>query len=149
MIIRPKIAGDGRGLTTGGGGDFTSSAPGSSPSPRIGTPGTPATSLEGPRPRGRLTSSRKERNGYSGRSDHGRHRVGRKGNSVRKGGVRSRECGSKVRKVRRTSREYYGTCLREETRRIRDVERSVVRISSGSKKNRSESLGRYGNRKSG
>ena len=127
------MAGGGRGLTAGGVGDSISSASGSSSPPRVGTPGISAMTPERTRSRGGLKS----------------RGIGGWGGSVGKGRVRPRECGSKVGIVRRTTRKYYGTWLGKRTRRKGKVGRSVIRISSRSKKNRSESLRRHGNRKSG
>ena len=143
------MAENGRGLATGGGGGFASSAPGSSSPPRIGTLGCSATPSVRPKANYGLRPNRKERHGFSSRSNHGRYRIGRKRSSCRKSRTRPREWGPKVRKFRRTPREYYRPCVREGTRKVGSIERIIGRVSSLSRKNRSESLGRCKNRRSG
>ena len=81
-MVRPKIAGDGRSLATGGGGDSASPAPWDSPPPRMSTPGSSAMPSVRPKANG-LGLNGKERYRFSCRDNHGRYRIGRKGNSSR------------------------------------------------------------------
>ena len=148
-MIRPKIAESGRGLATGGGGGSASSAPGSSPPPRIGTPGSSAMPSVRPKAGYGLRLNGKERYGFSSRSNHGRYRIGRKRNRFRKSRTRPRKWDPKVRKFRRTPRKYYRSCMGEGTRKIGSIERIIGGISIFSRKDRSESLGRCRNRRSG
>ena len=131
MIIRPKVVGDGRGLTAGGGSDSISSASESSSPSRVSIPGTYATTPGRSRPRSELKS----------------RRIGRWRSDIRKSRIKPRECGSKVGIVSRNPRKYYGTYLRKRIVRKRKVRRSVLKIRSGSGKSRGESLRKYGNRK--
>ena len=148
LIIRPKIAESGRGLATGGRGGSASSAPGGSPPPRIGTPGSPAMPSARPKAGYGLRLNGKEGYRFSSRSNHGRYRIGRKGNSFRKSRTGPRKWDPKVRKFRRTPRKYYRSCMGEGTRKIGSIERIIGRISSLNRKDRSDSLGRCGNRRS-
>ena len=148
-MIRSKITESGRGLATGGGGGSASSAPGSSPPPRIGTPGSSAMPSVRPKAGYGLRLNGKERYGFSSRSNHGRYRIGRKGNSFRKSRTGPKKWDPKVRKFRRTPRKYYRSCMGEGTRKIGSIERIIGRISSLNRRDRSESLGRCRNRRSG
>ena len=148
-MIKPEIAGNGNGLATGGGGGSASSAPGSSPPPRMSTPGSSAMPSVRLKASYGLRLNGKERYGFSSRSNHGRYRIGRKGNSFRESRTGPRKQGPKVRKFRRTPRKYYRSCMREGTRKIGSIERIIGGISSLNRKARSESLGRCRNRRSG
>ena len=143
------MAGNGRGLATGGGGGSASSASGSSPPPRIGTPGSSAMPSVRPKAGYELRLNWKERYGFSSRSNHGRYRIGRKGNSFRESRTGPISWDPKVRKFRRTPRKYYRSCMGEGTRKIGSIERIIGRISSLNRRDRSESLGRCRNRRSG
>ena len=148
-MIRPKIAENGRGLATGGGGGSASSAPGSSPPPRIGTPGSSAMPSVRPKVGYGLRLNGKERYGFSSRSNHGRYRIGRKRNGFRRSRTGPRKWDPKVRKFRRTPRKYYRSCMGEGTRKVGSIVRIVGRISSLNGRDRSESLGKCKNRRSG
>ena len=72
------MAGNGRGLATGSGGGSASSTPGSSPLPRMSTPGPSAMPSVRPKAGYGLRLNGKERYGFSSRGNHGRYRIGRK-----------------------------------------------------------------------
>ena len=141
LMARPKIAGNGRSLATGGGGGSASSAPGSSAPPRMSTPGSPAMPSVRPKAGYGLRLNGKERYGFSSRSNHGRYRIGRKGNSFRESRTGSRKWDPKVRKFRRTPRKYYRSCMGEGTRKVGSIERIIGRVSSLTGRDRSKSLG--------
>ena len=106
-MVRPKIAGNGRGLAAGGGGGPAPSASGSSSPPRMSTPGSSATPSARPRADHGLRLKGKERFGFSSRSNPGRYRIIRNGNSFTKGRTGPRKWDPKIRKFRRTPRKYY------------------------------------------
>ena len=123
--------------------------PRSPPPPRVGTSGSPTTSPVGPKTRCRLRSSRKERNGFSSRSNYGRYRIGRKRNSFRKSRTRPRKWDPKIRKFRRTPRKYYGSCLGKRTRKVGGIKRIIERTSNLTGGDGSKGLGRCENGRSG
>ena len=103
----------------------------------------------GPNIRYRLRSIRRESYGFSNSSNHGRYRIGRKGNSLGKSRTRPREWDSKVGKFRRTSRKYYRSCMGKGTRKVGGIKRIVGRTSTLTGRDRSKGLGRFRNRRSG
>ena len=147
-MVRPKIAGSGRGLAAGGGGGPAPSASGGSSPPRMSTPGSSAMPSARPRAGHRLRLNRKERYGFSSRSNSGRYRTIRKGNSSRKSRTGPRKWDPKARKFRRTPRKYYRSCMGEGTRKIGRIEKIIWRISGLNRRERSKSLGKGKNRRS-
>ena len=104
-MVRPKIAGNGRGLATGGGGGPAPSASGGSSPPRRSTPESSAMPSARPRAGHGLRLNGKERYGFSSRSNPGRYRTIRKGNSSRKGRTWSQEVGSQSKGIQEDSQE--------------------------------------------
>ena len=147
-MVRPKIAGNGRGLATGGGGGPAPSASGGSSPPRRSTPGSSAMPSVRPRVGHGLRLNGKERYGFSSRSNPGRYRTIRKGNSSRKGKTGPRKWDPKAREFKRTPRKYYRSCMGEGTRKIGRIERIIWRISGLNRRERSKSLGKGENRRS-
>ena len=149
LIARPKIVGDGRSLATGSGGSSASSAPGNSPPPRMGTPGSSTMPSVRLKARYGLGLNGKERYRFSCRDNHGRYRIGRKGNSSRRSRTGPRKWDPKVRKFRRTPRKYYRSYKGKGTRKVGSMEKIVGRISNLTRRDRSKDLGGCGNKRSG
>ena len=147
-MIRPKIAGNGRGLATSGGGGSASSVPGSPSPPRVSTSGTSTMPSVRPKAGHRLGLKGKEGYGFSSRSNHGRYRIGRRGDSFKESRTGLRKWDPKVRKIRRTPRKYYRYCMGEGTRKVGSIGRIIRRVSSLNRRDRGESLGKGKNRSS-
>ena len=135
-------------MATGGGGGSASSAPGDSSPPRMSIPGSSATPSVRPKASYGLGLNGKERYRFSCRGNHGRYRIGGKGNSSRRSRTGPRKWDPKVRKFRRTPRKYYRFCKGKGTRKVGGMEKIIGRTSDLTGRDRSKDLGKCGNRRS-